>query len=126
MRVQAAKRAVQLREWAAQINERIQSGQSIKAWCAKYDLSPKTYYYRLKRVREELLEEAESTGALNLSEKPVFAKLPVGLSEQKAACACMSRSDGLITIRMYGYSVEIQNGADNTAIEHVLQVLSRL
>jgi len=130
MRVQAAKRAIQLQEWATQINGRIQSGQTIKAWCEEYGLSSKTYYYRLKRVREELLDAAEATNALTVQGlvantsvccspkqpgKPVFAALPV------------SRSGGAtVTVRMGNYSVEIQNGADSEMVGNVLQTISRL
>ena len=64
MKAQTAKRAIMLQEWAAQIKERIQSGQTVKDWCAMHGVAQKTYYYRLKRVREEMLEAAESRSSL--------------------------------------------------------------
>lgn len=115
MKVQAATRAIQLQEWANQINARIQSGQTIKAWCEEYGLSSKTYYYRLKRIREELLEAAEESNALTVPGKPIFAALSV------------SRPGGsTITVRIGGCSIEIQNGTDSVTIENVLQIISRL
>ena len=115
MRVQAAKRTILLRQWAAQINERAQSGQSVRKWCAENGLNEKTYYYHLKRVREEVLDEAENKKALSMREKPVFA-----------AVAVPKGSGAAITVQIGTHWAEIQNGADADTVERVLQVLSRL
>ena len=124
MRVQDAKRAVQLREWAAQINDRLQSGQSVTAWCSDRGIPTKTYYYRLKQVREELLEAA-GPEELSVPGKPVFTALPMPQSGSVSRRASRSRA-AAITVRIGGHSAEIQNGADSATIEHVLQILSGL
>ena len=67
MRVQEVKRAVQLQEWAAQIQAREKSGLTVKQWCAENGPSLKTYYYRQHRVREELLGCITSGNAIQIS-----------------------------------------------------------
>jgi hypothetical protein len=115
MKVQAAKRALLLQEWADQIREHKQSGMTLKQWTAKTGYSDKTYYYRLKRVREELLEAAEVGGAICLGEKPVFAALPMPTVSGMA-----------VTVRIGQYSIEIHNNADAGVVEQALRVVSRL
>ena len=114
MKVQTVARVIQLREWASQIQERLDSGLTVQAWCEERGLPVKTYYYRLKRVREELLEAAENQNALALPGKPVFAALPMNSS-----CAA-------VTVRIGGYEAEIRDGADTDTIERVLRALMRL
>ena len=48
-----------LRKWASDIHERQQQGMSVKQWCEEHGITTKTYYYRLKRVRQACLEECE-------------------------------------------------------------------
>lgn len=115
MRVQAIKRNILIQEWAAQIRDRVGSGKSVRKWCLEHGLNEKTYYYHLKRVREELLAEAGCQNERSISEKPVFA----------AVAASGGRSTAII-VRIGVYSVEIQNGADRKSVEDVLQVLSRI
>ena len=49
------KKNVRLREWEQQIEEQKSSGQSIQEWCKQKGINPKTYYYHLRKVREEYL-----------------------------------------------------------------------
>jgi hypothetical protein len=44
----------------------MQSGLSVRSWCAQNGISPKTYYYRLRRVREECVEAAPTVVPLNV------------------------------------------------------------
>ena len=62
MKVQELKQNLLLQEWAAQIKAREESGMTVKQWCAENGPCLKTYYYRQKRVREELLNAASRSG----------------------------------------------------------------
>ena len=46
------KRDVQLQEWSEQIKAQQESGMTVTAFCAQNGISPKTYYYHLRKVRE--------------------------------------------------------------------------
>ena len=115
MRVQAITRTIQLQEWSSQIQDRLESGLTVREYCERRSLPMKTYYYRLRRVREELLEGAESRNALALPGQPVFASLPA------------PRGSGAeVTMRIGSHAAEIRDGADAETIERVLQALARL
>ena len=99
MKAQELKRQMLMREWASQIKAREESGMTVKQWCAENGPSLKTYYYRLKRVREELLESLRSGNSQQLSVVPkncisqpeqqidsaAFAALPIPQSKKLRA-----------------------------------------
>ena len=126
MNVQEAKRKVQLREWADQINECRQSGLTVKEWCTVNGVYLKTYYNRMKRVREEILNAMENDDKSQLPvlvgrqprkqlEKPTFAALPAP-----------KRTGAAITVHIGAHIAEIQNNADAETIDSVLRTLTRL
>ena len=127
VKVQKVKRQIMLREWSEQIKAREQSGLSVSRWCAENGVNQKTYYYRLRRVREELIEALEAGSAHQLpgvveiakkqppTQAPVFATLP------------MPQSPGAsVTVWIGGCAVDIQNSVDGAVLEQVLRVVSRL
>jgi len=67
MNVQEVKRQIRLTEWAAQIEDRKQSGLTVKQWREENGIHKKTYYNRMKRVREELKETPETSKSLHLT-----------------------------------------------------------
>jgi hypothetical protein len=136
------KRSVHYQEWAAQVQEQKQSGQTVQQWCDTQGINVKTYYYRLKRIREEVLDalETESTtystdetdtnapfsismpstrknGAISTIQRkmPTFAALPV-----------LHNKEATVTVRIGAYTIEIQNGATKMLVEQVLQVVARI
>lgn len=143
MKVQEATEQIKLRGWAMQIDACNQSGLPVKRWCKENGVAVKTYYYHLRRVREEMLnaveiantfkpsrlcipeggsgtlqtELADQTGSETLMrpKAPVFAALPI--PQNKAAA---------VTVWVGGCAVDIQNGADEMVVEQVLKVVARL
>ena len=49
------KKKVRLQEWNRQIEEQKASGLNVQEWCKQKGINPKTYYYHLRKVREEYL-----------------------------------------------------------------------
>ena len=135
MKVQEAKEQIKLHGWAMQIDACNKSGLTVKQWCAENGVAIKTYYYHIKRVREEILNTVEIANALKqpklssarenidhlqtdlvVSERlPVFAALP--MPNPKGA---------VVTVRVGAYAVDIQNGADEAVVEQVLKVVARI
>ena len=122
MNVTSAMQSILIREWAQQIRESQESGLSIRKWCDENGIGIKTYYYRRKRVREELLNNMESESATQLVSftskqlgAPVFAALPM---PQRHAAA--------VTVQIGMHIAEIHNGADADTVESVLRTLTRL
>ena len=122
MDIQETVRKVRKHEWVKQISECRSSGLTVPQWCEQNGVNIKTYYYRMRRVREELLSVAETGNSLQLksqtvnqSEAPVFAALPMP-----------KRSGIAITIQIGTHIAEIHNGADVETVEGVLRALARL
>ena len=55
--IQLAKNQVKLQNWAAELQTYNSSGMTVQQWCAENGISVKTYYYRLRKVREAMLSE---------------------------------------------------------------------
>ena len=51
--INEVKQELRLREWSEQIERQQSSGLSVEQWCVENRINPKTYYYRLRRVREK-------------------------------------------------------------------------
>ena len=60
------KRGMQLQEWAAQIEAQQASGLTVREWCAENGIKPNTYYNRLRKVREQYVENTPSIVPLNV------------------------------------------------------------
>lgn len=54
--IAAVKQDVRLQEWAVQIAEQQASGMTVQQWCTENRINVKTYYYHLRRVREQCVE----------------------------------------------------------------------
>ena len=53
--ITAVKHEVQIREWAAQVEAQQASGLFVKEFCSANGINPKTYYYHLRKIREECI-----------------------------------------------------------------------
>ncbi|MCL1981793.1 MAG: hypothetical protein FWG53_01705 [Clostridiales bacterium] len=144
MKVQEAKRQIRLREWATQINMCRQSGLTVKEWCRENGIHLKTYYNRMKRVREEMLEAIE---AGSIAQVPGLAGIGGGsmqlskpdLNDRSGSVVLMQQADPVfaalpmpknkgasVTVWIGKCAVDIQNGSDGAVVEQVLKVVSRL
>ncbi len=53
------KREVKLKQWAEMVQLRNESGLAVSEWCDQHGVNVKTYYYRLKQIRQALCDEVE-------------------------------------------------------------------
>ena len=88
------KNDVRLREWEAQIIEMQASGLSVRKWCELNGIKRKTFYYRLRKVRENSLgnlepeqkivqlpvPESQSFGSIELEKGDLKISLPSDIS----------------------------------------------
>jgi hypothetical protein len=63
------KQGVRLQEWSAQIEAQQTSGLTVQQWCAENGINLKTYYYRLKKVREQFLDSSPAIVPLNVPQQ---------------------------------------------------------
>lgn len=59
------KKQVRLENRAAEVESRTASGLTVQQWCRENGMSPKTYYYHLRRVRESIIESEPAIVSLN-------------------------------------------------------------
>ena len=101
---------LQHHSWALMVQEQTRSGLSIREWCKQNDIAPKTFYYRRKQVRSELLQAAS----------PVFAELIPPESESS------SLSDGFrpqLTISIKDAVISIDQETPQCLLASVLEVM---
>jgi len=124
MTARKAERLMRLREWAKQLEEHQRSGKPIRQWCKENGIGYKTYFYRKRRVQEELLDALESEKVLlpcNSSPMPIATPVFAELPSPK-----LTSADTAMTVQIGTYTAEIHNGADMETVEGVLRTLSSL
>lgn len=65
----AVRQDVRLQEWSVQIEAQQASGLTVQQWCRENGINSKTYYYRLKKVREQYIDSAPAIVPLNVSQQ---------------------------------------------------------
>lgn len=112
-RVGQVKREVILNEWAEMVRECQSSGQTVELWCSENEINIKTYYYRLKRVRDRICEK--------ISEKQDIVPLAICKEYSKAASENVP-----IIIRINGAEITVQSGTDAETLRSILSVLKSI
>ena len=81
--IRTVKRQLMLEEWEKQVVDCRSSGLSVQEWCIQNGINLKTYYYHLRRVREEILKQSrnENKQVKNDTVRAVVPILSVPASE---------------------------------------------
>jgi hypothetical protein len=89
--VTTVKQQMKLREWAEQIEARRASGMSVQSWSAENGMNVKTYYYHLRKVREQFVESVpeivpltmpQQTGDIHIEKNGLQISLPADISKE--------------------------------------------
>ena len=56
-KIAMVKKEVQLQNWSEAELARQESGLTVTQWCKQERISPSAYYYRLRKIRENLCEQ---------------------------------------------------------------------
>ncbi|MDD6481626.1 MAG: hypothetical protein PUF65_05095 [Lachnospiraceae bacterium] len=67
MDTRSAKRSYCIQQWKSIIQDRNNSGLTVDAYCEKNGLSRHSYFYWLRIIREEALNQTTSSGFVELS-----------------------------------------------------------
>ena len=70
------KKKVRLQEWEQQIEEQKTSGLSVQEWCRQNGIAAKTFYYHLRKVREDFLKSGRSESD-RVQNKTELAVVPI-------------------------------------------------
>ena len=90
--------------WSELIRQRQESGMTVTGFCAANDVNPKTYYYWLRKLREEVCQQA-------------VVALPVEIATEDLS------NEPAVKLRKGDLVVEIGNGASAVTIEAVVRAL---
>ena len=89
--ISEVKQEIRLREWSEQIERQQSSGKSVEQWCVENGINPKTYYYRLRRVREKCVATQPSivtitvpdeSGSIRIEKNGMSITLPCGVAPE--------------------------------------------
>ena len=103
------KNKVRYAEWNAMVEACQSSGLTVKNWCHENFISYKTYYYRLRKLREIYLAEH--------NEKPVIEIAPLPVVPQQPSVSSN------ITIRIDCMSIDIPDGTSENTIVSLLRAV---
>lgn len=119
--IKEIKSELRYRQWAEQIQECQNSGQTVKEWCKGIGISPSTYYNRLRAVREEMLSQQPKLHEI----VPVCVSTELtenrAVLPEKSSFSDKPKSTEKITIRKNGIEIEIPYDAD----EHIITLMLR-
>ena len=112
------KTKYRMEQWTQLIQDQKASGMSIKAWCQQTQIKETSYYYWLKRIRQQACSREIITTQLEPDGPVTFAKLPINLEK--------TNRNATVVINFPSASVEIMNGAAPETIEAVLLAMKVL
>lgn len=115
-KVTQVKTHLRLEQWKKIISECQNSGMPVRAWCVQNEIKEQSYYYYLKKIREQAIKDLPVPIK---EEKPVvFQKLEVQLPVQNAKAA--------VIIRLPNAVLEINEGASQQTVQAVLLALQNI
>ena len=75
--ITAVKQNVRLREWAEQLEAQQASGLTVPQWCAENGIKTKSFYYRLRRVREQYIQSAQAVVPMTVPQQQQSADIRI-------------------------------------------------
>ena len=114
---QVTKAKVQFRreQWKKIISECQSSGIPVKTWCEQNGFSEQSYYYYLKKIREDELSKLSVPVPTDNTKPAAFKKLEVQTPVPNTRAA--------VIIHLNGATVEINEGTSQQTIQAVLLAL---
>jgi len=109
--INKVKKAIRHENWKRMYEDYLNSGMTVKDWCEAQGISVKTFYYRLKVLRRNLLKETETHEIVPV--KMCGDKVPTAISTQN--------DDDRIHIRGNGVDIELPMNVSSDLITVILQ-----
>lgn len=103
-------------QWKQLILDCQNSGMTIQDWCAQQGVTKHTYYYWLRRIREDACHDLPVVQEKN---RPVcFKKLEVSTP--------VSSTEAAVIIRLPSATLEVREGTSRQTVEAVLLALKSI
>ena len=104
-KIMEIKNNVRISEWSDMVRACRSSGLTVQQWCNSNGINIKTYYYRLRKVREALCEDAHD-----------IVQIPLNTSNSAVAASS-------IKINMGNLNVELPDTIPAATLRSVIEVL---
>ena len=104
------KKAIRHENWKQMYEEYLNSGMTAKSWCEAQGMAVKTFYYRLKVLRRNLLKENE-----------VHEIVPIKACEDKVLTGNLTHSDDRIHISGNGVEIKLPMSVSPDMMMAILQ-----
>jgi len=112
-KVYQIKREETLNEWTEMVCKCRNSGLNVREWCKENGINIKSYYYRLKRVKDRICEKT--------SEKHDIVPLEICTGNSSTVSGNVA-----IIIKINGAEIEVQKGTDTQTLRSILSVLKSI
>lgn len=109
-KITEVKKEMRLKEWTQMYVEYQESGKTVTEWCKERELSIKTFYYRLRKIREAALKQTEKHQIVPITTQPAMQ------SQNKSSC---------IKISGNGIMVELSENISTEMITVILRGLQK-
>lgn len=97
--IKRVKEDIRLKEWSEQVAAQQASGLSVQKWCNENEVNPKTYYYRLRKVRENCIESAPAIVPMSIQQQSSEIRIEKNdLQITLLKCSPFVRQCGIIEI----------------------------
>ncbi len=116
--VTLAKNQIRAENWRGLIHACQQSGQSVVNWCEENNINQKTYYYWLRKLRNQELSGKELPVPLPDSKPVVFKQLEVQ--------SPVAGTQAAVIIHLPSATIEVTDGTSQATLEAVLLALKCL
>ena len=110
--VMAVRNEYRMDQWAGIIEERRESGLSIREFCRQRELREGAYYYWLRKLRSTITENA----------RPTF----VELSETDRGRTEEAVLEDIMRIEYRGIKIELPDSANMNGVPELLSAIKRL
>ena len=127
MKTREIAKAYRLSQWSQALQERLSTGESIKAFCQSRGISRNTYFYWQRKLRE-----AACSKLLNLQEAEEKSLIPRGwavCAPQESAIALEEQTvtaSHSVTIEIGKCRVEVTAGTDSGLLAKACRLLISL
>ena len=110
------KTQLRMEQWKQLIEECQKSEMSVTAWCKENNVSEASYYYYLKRLRQQAI--ASLPVPMKTEKETIFKKVEVS--------PCVSATSAAVVLRLPQATLEIAEGTSQQTIQAVLLALQNI
>lgn len=104
-KIMAIKNKVRINEWSEMVKTCRSGGLTVQQWCSSNGINIKTYYYRLRKVRENICEEAHD-----------IVQIPINTDNSTVASAS-------VKINMDNLNIELPGTVSASTLISVIEAL---